>query len=114
MAQIESYKEDGLIIQEKKTGLRLYRDKTIYNENMKISPLDYLGFVVDKNIIRICERSLFKYYSRVYKKAQTSKRIAYATNRPGPKRELYDLYTYLGHKYMGYGKFNAYTKKVHK
>lgn len=67
MAQIESYKEDGLIIQEKKTELRLYRDKIIYNENMKISPLDYLGFVVEKNIIRICERSLFKYYSRVYK-----------------------------------------------
>lgn len=114
MAQIDCYKEDGLIIQEKKTELRLYRDKTIYNEDLIISPLDYLGFVVDKNIIRIREKSLFKYYSRAYKKAKTSKRIAYKTSRPGPKRELYDLYTHLGHKYMGYGNFNAYAKKAHR
>lgn len=114
MAQIESYKEDGLIIQEKKTELRFYRDKTIYNESIEISPLDYLGFVIDKNIIQIREKSLFKYYSRAYKKAKTSKRIAYKTSRPGPKRKLYDLYTHLGHKYMGYGNFNAYTKKAHK
>ena len=114
MAQIESYKNDGLIIQDKKTELRLYKNKTLYNENMKVSPLDYLGFVLHKNIIRIRERSLFKYYSRAYKKAKTSKRIAYATSRPGPKRKLYDLYTHLGHKYMGYGNFNAYAKKAHK
>ncbi|ATP41699.1 reverse transcriptase [Solibacillus sp. R5-41] len=114
LIQIDRYKDDGLIIQEKKTEMRLYRDKTIYNEKMEISPLDYLGFVIDKNIIKIREKSLFKYYSRAYKKTKTSKRIAYATNRPGPKRELYDLYTHLGHKYLGYGNFNAYAKKAHK
>ena len=114
MAQIDCYKDEGLIIQEKKTELRLYRDKTIYNEKMEVSPLDYLGFVLDRNLIRIREKSLFKYYARAYKKAKTSKRIAYATNRPGPKRKLYDLYTHLGHKYMGYGNFNAYAKKAHR
>ncbi len=113
MIQIGRYKDDGLIIQEKKTELRLFREKIIYNEKMEISPLDYLGFGIDKNIIRIREKSLFKYYSRAYKKAKTSKRIAYATSRPGPKRKLYNLYTHLGHKYMGYGNFNAYAKKAH-
>ncbi|MER2192141.1 MAG: reverse transcriptase domain-containing protein [Solibacillus sp.] len=114
MAQIDRYKDEGLIIQEKKTELRLFKDKTIYNEKMEVSPLDYLGFVIDKNIIRIREKSLFKYYSRAYKKVKTSNRIAYTTERPGPKRKLYDLYTHLGHKYMGYGNFNAYVKKAHK
>lgn len=86
MAHIESYKDDGLIIQDKKTELRLYKNKTPYNENMNVSPLDYLGFVLHKNIIQIRERSLFKYYSRAYKKAKTSKRIEYATSRPGLKK----------------------------
>lgn len=114
MTQVDLYKDEGLIIQEKKTELRLYRDKTIYNQKMEVSPLDYLGFTLDKNIIRIREKSLFKYYSRAYKKTKTSKRIAYATGRPGPKRKLYDLYTHLGYKYMGYGNFNAYAKKAHR
>lgn len=114
MIQIDRYKEDGLIIQEKKTELRLYRDKKIYNEKMEISPLDYLGFVIDKNIIKIREKSLFKYYSRAYKKAKTSKQIEYRTSQPGPKRKLYDLYTHLGQRYLGYGNFNAYAKKAHK
>ncbi|UZM98882.1 reverse transcriptase domain-containing protein [Lysinibacillus sp. MHQ-1] len=69
MAQIDCYKDEGLIIQEKKTELRLYRDKTIYNEKMEVSPLDYLGFVLDRNLIRIREKSLFKYYARAYKKS---------------------------------------------
>lgn len=113
MVQIDRYKDDGLIIQEKKTELRLYRDKKIYNEKMEISPLDYLGFVIDKNVIKIREKSLFKYYSRAYKKAKTSKQIEYRTGQPGPKRKLYDLYTHLGHRYFGYGNFNAYAKKAH-
>lgn len=114
MYHIEKYRSEGLIIQEKKTELRIYKDKTIYNEKLRISSLDYLGFVVNKNIIRIREKSLFKYYSRAYKKAKISKRIEKATNRPGPKRKLYDLYTHLGHKYLNYGNFIAYAKKAHK
>ncbi|MCR8855190.1 reverse transcriptase domain-containing protein [Lysinibacillus fusiformis] len=113
MKRIDRYKADGLIIQEKKTELRLYKDQTIFNEKMEISALDYLGFVIHKNVIRIRENSLFKYYSRAYKKVKTSKRVSYATKRPGPKRKLYNLYTHLGHKYLGYGNFYAYAKKAH-
>lgn len=111
--RIDRYKADGLIIQEKKTELRLYKEETFFNENMEISALDYLGFVLHENVIKLREKSLFKYYSRTYKKVKTSNRIAYATKRPGPKRKLYDLYTHLGHKYMGYGNFYAYSKKAH-
>ncbi|MEK3763446.1 reverse transcriptase domain-containing protein [Solibacillus sp. FSL K6-4121] len=111
--RIDRYKAEGLIIQEKKTELRLYKEETFFNENMEISALDYLGFVLHENVIKLREKSLFKYYSRTYKKVKTSNRIAYATKRPGPKRKLYDLYTHLGHKYMGYGNFYAYSKKAH-
>ncbi|WP_339263137.1 reverse transcriptase domain-containing protein [Solibacillus sp. FSL W7-1472] len=113
MNRIDRYKADGLIIQNKKTELRLYKDQTIFNENMEISALEYLGFVVHKNVINLREKSLFKYYSRAYKKVKTSNRVAYATKRPGPKRKLYDLYTHLGHKYKGYGNFYTYAKNAH-
>lgn len=114
MNRVIQYEKDGLIIQDKKTELRLYKNKSIYNEEMEVKSLDYLGFVLNENLIQIREKSLFKYYSRAYKKAKISKKIADATRRPGPKRGLYNLYTHLGNKYKGYGNFNAYVKKAHK
>lgn len=88
MKRIDRYKVEGLIIQDKKTELRLYKGKTIFNENMEISALDYLGFVVHENVIKLREKSLFKYYSRAYKKVKTSNRIAYDTKRPGLKKNF--------------------------
>lgn len=111
--KVEVYEEDGLIIQEKKTELRFYKNEEIFNENGEESSLDYLGFVLRNKQIRIREKSLFKYYYRAYRKAKVSKKIAKKTNRPGPKKDLYNLYTHLGHRYMGYGNFNAYAKKAH-
>jgi len=113
LSLVNSYENAGLKIQDQKTELRFYKNKTIYNENSKISSLDYLGFVLKDNKIQLREKSLFKYYSRAYKKVKTSNRIAYATKRPGPKRKLYDLYTHLGHHYKDFGNFNAYAKKAH-
>lgn len=113
LSLVNSYEHAGLEIQDQKTELRFYKNKTIYNENSKISSLDYLGFVLKDNKIQLREKSLFKYYSRAYKKVKTSNLIAYATKRPGPKRKLYDLYTHLGHHYKDFGNFNAYAKKAH-
>lgn len=113
LSLVNSYEHAGLEIQDQKTELRFYKNKTIYNENSKISSLDYLGFVLKDNKIQLREKSLFKYYSRAYKKVKTSNRIAYATKRPGPKRKLYDLYTHLGYHYKDFGNFNAYAKKAH-
>ncbi|GGE79608.1 reverse transcriptase domain-containing protein [Priestia taiwanensis] len=110
---VHKYRDDGLIIQGEKTEIRLYKDGEILNEQLKPATLDYLGFVTSGKIMQIREKSLFNYYSRAYRKAKTSKRISLATKRPGPKKELYDLYTHLGHSYQGYGNFVSYAYKAH-
>ncbi|MGE7778889.1 reverse transcriptase domain-containing protein [Peribacillus sp. NPDC097264] len=111
---VNNYKEDGLNIQDEKTEIRLYKNGEVLNEQLEPSTLDYLGFVTNGKITRIREKSLFKYYSRAYRKAKTSKRISLATNLPGPKKELYNLYTHLGHRYQGYGNFVSYAYKAHR
>lgn len=110
---LNKYKKDGLIIQDEKTEIRLYNKGQIFNEKIEPATLDYLGFVTDGKFMRIREKSLFKYYSRAFRKAKTSKRISYATKLPGPKKELYNLYTHLGHQYKGYGNFISYAYKAH-
>ncbi|TYR72706.1 reverse transcriptase [Rossellomorea vietnamensis] len=110
---VKKYKKDGLNIQKEKTEIRLFKNGRIYTENLELSKLDYLGFVTDGEFISLREKSLFKYYSRAFRKAKTSKRISLATKRPGPKKELYNLYTHLGHRYKGYGNFVSYAYKAH-
>ncbi|WP_294743761.1 reverse transcriptase domain-containing protein [uncultured Exiguobacterium sp.] len=117
---IKRYESSGLEIQYEKTEVRFFEKNQIYkisdiNKDKKIlSSLDYLGFVTDGKFLRIREKSLFKYFTRAYKKAKASKRIGYATKRPGPKRELYDLYTHLGYDYKEYGNFVTYAYRAHK
>ena len=89
---VEKYKEYGLDVQDKKTEIRLYEKGKIKDEDKTPSTLDYLGFVTDGETLRLREKSLFKYYSRAYRKAKTSKRISKATKRPGSRREQYDIY----------------------
>lgn len=111
---VGKYIDDGLNIQDEKTEIRLYKNGEILNEQLEPSTLDYLGFVTNGKFTKIREKSLFKYYSRAYRKAKTSKRISLATDRPGPKKELYNLYTHLGHNYKGYGNFVSYAYKAHR
>ena len=111
---VKKFEEYGLSVQDKKTEIRLYEKGRIKDEDNSPSTLDYLGFVTDGETLRLREKSLFKYYSRAYRKAKTSKRISEATKRPGPKRELYDIYTHLGFNYKGLGNFTTYAYKAHK
>lgn len=110
---VESFSNEGLVIQPEKTELKLFKATRIYDIDEKLSSFDYLGFVTDGHTIKIREKSLFKYYSRAYKKAKDSKRISLATRKPGPKRELYDIYTHLGFEHLGYGNFITYANKAH-
>ncbi|WP_197143242.1 reverse transcriptase domain-containing protein [Lysinibacillus sphaericus] len=111
---IDKYKSDGLDVQQKKTEIRLWNGDSILDEQLQPSKLDYLGFVTDGQMIQLREKSLFNYYTRAYRKAKTVKRIEYATERPGPKRSLYDLYTHLGFEYKKRGNFVTYAYKAHK
>lgn len=110
---IDKYKSDGLDVQQKKTEIRLWNGDNILDEQLQPSKLDYLGFVTDGQKIQLREKSLFNYYTRAYRKAKTVKRIEYATERPGPKRSLYDLYTHLGFEYKKRGNFVTYAYKAH-
>ncbi|MUK87425.1 reverse transcriptase [Ornithinibacillus sp. L9] len=110
---INSYQSHGLKIQEEKTEIRLYSEGKVFDENQLQSTLDYLGFVTDGHTIKIREKSLFKYYSRAYRKANTSKRTAYVTKRKGPRKKLYKIYSHLGFNYKGRGNFITYAYRAH-
>ena len=113
LQKINGYKEQGLMIQEEKTEIRIYKNGNIVDEKNIKSSLDYLGFVTDGQGVRLREKSLFKYYSRAFRKAKTSRRIAFATKRKGPRKELYQIYSHLGFKYKDRGNFITYAKKAH-
>ncbi|WP_045518854.1 reverse transcriptase domain-containing protein [Neobacillus niacini] len=110
---IQKYHSQGLKIQEEKTEIRLYTNHIILDESQQNSKLDYLGFVTNGQSIRIREKSLFKYYCRAYRKADTSRRIAFVTNRKGPKTDLYKIYTHLGFDYKDRGNFITYAYRAH-
>ncbi len=110
---IQRFKSHGLKIQEEKTEIRIYSNGKIFDESLQNSTLDYLGFVTDGQSVRLREKSLFKYYCRAYRKADTCRRIAFVTNRKGPKAKLYGIYTHLGFNYKGRGNFITYAYRAH-
>lgn len=110
---VKKYKDDGLIIQKEKTGIRIYKNRLIWDEEEKQNKLDYLGFVIDGETVKIREKSLFKYYSRAYRKAKTCRKITIKTGKKLKRDKLYHLYTHLGFKYKKHGNFISYSKKAH-
>ncbi|NKE07622.1 reverse transcriptase domain-containing protein [Mesobacillus selenatarsenatis] len=111
---IQGYNCLGIKIQEEKTEIRIYSNGSIVDESKVSSSLDYLGFVTDGQSVRIREKSLFKYYSRAYRKADFSRRVSFVTDRKGPRLKLYKIYTHLGFKFKGRGNFITYAYKAHK
>ncbi|MEY2195720.1 reverse transcriptase [Neobacillus sp. BF23-41] len=111
--------------------LELHPDKTeSYIFDRKVKPViksmdntnrylfNYLGFSFDGVKIRIRDKSVFKYYSRAYKKARTVLRH----KRKGSdkekiiRRKLFNIYTYIGdRKYYKNknGNFLTYARKAH-
>lgn len=116
---IKKYEAIGLHIQENKTVVRFYEDGIIKNTQFEQSTLDYLGFVTDGIYTRIREKSLFKFYSRAYKKARQCKNITAYFKSKGKTRlygrqSLYRIYTHLGKKSRKYGNFITYNHRAHK
>lgn len=110
---IKGYHFQGLKIQEKKTEISYYSNDMVFDESQKQSTIDYLGFVTNGQSIKVREKSLFKYYTRAYRKANTSKRISLATKRKGPRKKLYKIYSHLGINYKDRGNFITYAYKAH-
>lgn len=87
-------------------------DKLI-NLNTNKNILNYLGVSFDGQVVKIREKSLFKYYCRAYKKARTVKKYNGSKYEFTLKRKLYKLYTHLGdYKYSKeYGNFITYARR---
>lgn len=87
--------------------------------NKRQNHVNYLGFYFDGKLVRIRDKSLFKYYSRPYKKAKVVLKTEDRLKKKIIQRKLYDLYTYLGDKKGKkkdkgkYGNFLTYARKAH-
>lgn len=118
----ETKKIPKLDIQPTKTEQFLYDsklEKRITGLNTNQHHINYLGFYFDGNIVKIRDKSLFKYYSRAYKKAKVVLRTGDELQKKIILRKLYKLYTYLGDnprknkKKDKYGNFLSYARKAH-
>jgi hypothetical protein len=116
--KIEKITKDipGLYLNSNKTEQFIYNldgNKKLINLKGEKSILNYLGFSFDGQVVKIREKSLFKYYCRAYKKVETVKRHKGKVSENAVKKKLYQLYTHLGdYKYgRGYGNFITYARR---
>lgn len=104
-----------LVVHPEKTQLLSYSNNQIKNEEDRATLLDYLGFTFDGKVIRLREKSLFKYYSRAYRKARAVRNQTIKNKRKTKYQELYKLYTHLGNEEgKKYGNFITYALKAQK
>lgn len=104
---------DDLKVQEEKTEIRIYENGRIQTLENKLDKIDYLGFLLDGETIKIREKSVFKYYSRAYRKAMISRKRTGVRGIKTYRWKLYKLYTHLGYDYKGYGNFISYALEAH-
>lgn len=109
---IEKY--DDLHLQKEKTIILKYHNQKMLKLNGDGSKLDYLGFVFDGKVIRVREKSLFKYYNRAYRKTKVLAKYNLVYGRKAYMRNLYGLYSHLGRNYKNKGNFISYAYKAQK
>lgn len=112
---------EGLEVQKEKTEIFEYNNNQIYlfNEEQqvdepRVSKFDYLGFSFDGKRIQLREKSVFKYYSRAYKKIRMVNKYSAKYKKKVYRKSLYQIYTHMGRNYKGYGNFISYAEKAHK
>lgn len=103
-----------LVIQPEKTGTYFYNNNQILNELLNPSRLDYLGFSFDGHNMKIREKSLFKFYSRAYKKVKICNLKTVKYGRKKNRITLYKNYSHLGKLGKGYGNFLSYASRAQK
>ncbi|WP_400244602.1 reverse transcriptase domain-containing protein [Niallia sp. JL1B1071] len=114
MKFIEKAKNDTprLVIQDEKTKKFIYSNNNIYDESLNPSILDYLGFAFNGNSVKLREKSLFKYYSRAYKKVRLCNWKSEKCGRKKHRKSLYINYTHLGLRRKGHGNFLSYALRA--
>ncbi|WP_337983035.1 reverse transcriptase/maturase family protein [Lysinibacillus sp. C5.1] len=102
----------NLEIQPEKTGNYFYSNNQITDLEFKKTELDYLGFSFNGEEVRIREKSLFKYYTRTYRKIRIVNRKSKEFGRKSYRRELYKNYSHLGKNKKGHGNFLSYVERA--
>ncbi|WDL98485.1 reverse transcriptase domain-containing protein [Alicyclobacillus sp. ALC3] len=74
--------------------------------------LDYLGFSFNGEQVKIREKSLFKYYSRAYRKVRSVRIKSEMFGRKAYRKKLYSMYTHMGKRKKGRGNFLSYASKA--
>lgn len=105
----------NLKINDDKTSKFLYINGDIRGiENTKQNKIDYLGFTFDGKSVSIREKSLFKYYTRMYQKVKVVNKYSEKYKRKVFRKRLYRLYSHLGAKTKkGYGNFLTYSYRAY-
>ncbi|MDP4552949.1 reverse transcriptase domain-containing protein [Alkalihalobacillus macyae] len=101
-----------LEIQPEKTDELYYSDNVVLDLNNSPTKLDYLGFSFDGYNVKIREKSLFKYYSRAYKKVRICNRLTKKSHQKAQRKSLFKNYTHLGKKSKGHGNFLTYATRA--
>ncbi len=57
MELIKNHKSYGLEVQTKKTEIRLYRNRKIYDTDVRNASLDYLGLIIDSKNVELREKA---------------------------------------------------------
>ncbi|MFP3379086.1 reverse transcriptase/maturase family protein [Bacillus sp. SIMBA_069] len=102
----------NLEIQSEKTGNYFYTNDKIIDLEFKNTKLDYLGFSFNGEEVRIREKSLFKYYTRMYRKIRICNRKSKEFGRKSYRKALYRNYSHLGKKKKGHGNFLSYASRA--
>ena len=130
-------KTKNLNIKKEKTNTYIYTNKCIFNyeeynlygnENIKPKVMNYLGFSFDGKIVKIRDRSLSKFYKKMYRKINIANFYTDKYGRNVFRKRLYKYYSHLGNvryvdmilkdgerkKVRFRGGFLRYADKAHK
>ncbi|MGL5641068.1 MAG: reverse transcriptase domain-containing protein [Paraclostridium sp.] len=127
MQKINSIKESisnlNVTINDTKTSKFIYNKHEVLGiDNTNKNLIDYLGFSFDGKSVKIRDKSLFKYYQRMYRKIDISSKYTVKYDRKVYRKKLYKLYSHLGAKprvrkikgsKRDHGNFLTYVYKSH-
>lgn len=105
----------GLTLSYKKVEKYTYNPevKEIRNLEGKKKRLNYLGFSLDGQHVYIRDRTLFKYYTRAYRKVAAFNRNKGTQLGNQIRRELLNTYTAIGDHPKKKGNFLTYARRSH-
>lgn len=88
----------NLTISEGKTQEYIYNNGILKWEDKENLTLDYLGFTFNGTQVKVREKSVTKFYYRLYRKINKANEKTIKNNRNSLRRSLYKNYSHLGVK----------------